>query len=192
MNNPNTLNPSCEIRVLPIEQLTPARYNPRRPLKPTDKAYRKLETSLREFGLVEPLIWNEQTGHVVGGHTRLAILKALGVKEVPVSVVNLDEHREKALNIVLNNQEAQGRYDAAKLADLLSELRDLPEMSLTGFEASMLRSLQMQPQQLPPTPEVKDQVTIILEMPQAVFEQVETRINDLVRDFDLVSHLQRS
>ena len=68
-----------EVRVLPIGDLTPAAYNPRRPLKPTDPAYRKLKASLEEFGLVEPLVWNELTGRVVGGHARLRILKELGI-----------------------------------------------------------------------------------------------------------------
>ena len=92
------MNPSTfEIRRLPIAELTPAPYNPRRLLKPTDLAYRKLAASLREFGLVEPLIWNESTGHVVGGHTRLRILKEAGVTEVPVSVVRLSPERERSL-----------------------------------------------------------------------------------------------
>ena len=50
----------------------------------------------------------------------LGVLRELGVAEVPVSVVRLSEAREKALNVVLNNQEAQGRYDPGKLADLLA------------------------------------------------------------------------
>src|SRR5438309_7652929 len=98
---------SLEIRILPIDQLKPAPYNPRKPLKPGSPAYRKLRASLAEFGLVEPLVWNELSGRVVGGHARLAILKELGITEVPVSVVRLDEAREKALNVVLNNHEAQ-------------------------------------------------------------------------------------
>src|SRR5262245_49162914 len=121
-----------EVRTLPIDQLQPAPYNPRKPLAPKSPPYRKLKASLAEFGLVEPLVWNELTGRIVGGHARLRILRELGYAEVPVSVVRLDEAREKALNVVLNNQEAQGRYDPAKLADLLDELRDLPELALTG------------------------------------------------------------
>src|SRR5262245_44505305 len=117
---------TLEVRLLPIERLVPAPYNPRRVLRPTDKAYRKLEASIREFGLVEPLIWNERTGHVVGGRARLAILKSIGITEVPVSVVHLSAAREKALNIVLNNQEAQSRYDPGRLAQILDELADLP------------------------------------------------------------------
>src|SRR6187431_3385361 len=126
--------PGFEVRVLPIDRLVPAPYNPRKALSPTDPAYRKLERSVREFGLVEPLVWNERTGHVVGGHARLAILKAMGVTAVPVSVVNLTDAREKALNVVLNNQEAQSRYDPDRLADILEELDDLPELEETGFD----------------------------------------------------------
>src|SRR6478609_3607514 len=129
-----------EIRVLPLASLVPAPYNPRRVLSPKSAAYRKLKASLTEFGLVEPLVWNELSGHVVGGHARLSILRELGVTAVPVSVVRLSEAREKALNVLLNNQEAQGRYDPAKLADLLSELQGTPELTLTGFDERTLSS----------------------------------------------------
>ena len=138
---------ALEIRTLPIASLTPAPYNPRRALTPTSAAYRKLKKSLAEFGLVEPLVWNELTGHVVGGHARLAILRELGAAEVPVSVVRLSGAREKALNVVLNNQEAQGRYDPDKLAEVLTELEDLPEMELTGFDETALSSLEFEPEQ---------------------------------------------
>src|SRR5690242_1852294 len=103
-----------EVRTLPLADLKPAPYNPRRQLRPGDKPFEKLARSLREFGLVEPLVWNELTGHVVGGHLRLGILKAQGVREVPVSVVRLSPEREKALNVLLNNREAQGRFDPDK------------------------------------------------------------------------------
>jgi len=189
MNSPA---PAFEVRVLPIEQLIPAAYNPRKALKPTDKAYRKLEQSLREFGLVEPLVWNERTGHVVGGHARLGILKAMGVSEVPVSVVNLSDAREKALNVVLNNQEAQGRYDPSRLADLLDELEELPELPLTGFDAEALPSLRLEPlPELPPLEEPNGRVTVTLEMPTEVFDTLAPRIDRLVAKFDLTSHIKR-
>ena len=190
-SSPPTI-PGFEVRVLPIDQLVPAPYNPRKVLKPTDKAYRKLEQSLREFGLVEPLVWNERTGHVVGGHARLGILKAMGVSEVPVSVVNLSDAREKALNVVLNNQEAQGRYDPSRLADLLDELEELPELPLTGFDAEALPSLRLEPlPELPPLEEPNGRVTVTLEMPTEVFDTLAPRIDRLVAKFDLTSHIKR-
>src|SRR5437762_7801456 len=88
-------SPALELRTLPLADLRPAPYNPRHALKPKDPAYRKLAASLREFGLVEPLVWNELTGHVVGGHARLAILRDQGVEQVPVSVVRLSPERHR-------------------------------------------------------------------------------------------------
>lgn len=178
-----------EIRTLPIDQLKPAPYNPRRELKPGSPAYRKLERSLREFGLVEPLVWNELTGHVVGGHARLRILREIGVTEVPVSVVRLTPEREKALNVVLNNREAQARFDPNKLADLLGELQDLPELEMSGFGKADLAALQFEPiEELQPLPE-SDAVEITLSTTRPVFERFSKRLDDLVREFDLRCHV---
>jgi len=175
-----------------LADLKPAPYNPRQRLKPADKAYRKLKASLKEFGLVEPLIWNETTGHVVGGHARLRILKSLKVEEVTVSVVRLPIEREKALNVVLNNQEAQGKFDTDRLAELLTELEDLPEFALTGFEQSDLDHLMMQPVGEPDDVEEEDDlVSVTLEMDGATFEVVSERIERLVAEHDLVSHVKR-
>lgn len=48
------------------------------------------------------LFGTERTGNLVDGHQRLKILLEQGHTEIEVSVVNLDEVREKALNIALN------------------------------------------------------------------------------------------
>ena len=181
-----------EVRVLPITSLTPASYNPRKALKPTDPAYRKLRASLEEFGLVEPLVWNERTGRVVGGHARLRILKELGVAEVPVSVVRLDEKREKALNVVLNNSEAQGRYDAEKLADLLVELEDLDALELTGFDSTTLAALRYEPaDELPDDGRDPDRVEVTLVTDAATFAGLEGALDALVREYDLEAHVKR-
>lgn len=41
---------------IPIDQLNPATYNPRKDLKPGDPEYEKLRRSIEEFGSVEPLV----------------------------------------------------------------------------------------------------------------------------------------
>ncbi|MCZ2342924.1 MAG: ParB N-terminal domain-containing protein [Bacteroidales bacterium] len=179
-----------ELRILPITELVPAPYNPRKALKFTDPAYRKLRQSLVEFGLVEPLIWNATTGRVVGGHARLRILQELGYTEVPVSVVRLTETREKALNVLLNNQEAQGRYDTGKLADLLTELQDLPEMELTGFDSRMLTDLRFEPVATPPVEDTSTQVEIVMLTNAETFAQLENALDALVREFHLVTHVR--
>lgn len=117
---------------MPIDRLLPAPYNPRRPLLPGDPEYEALKRSVQEFGLVEPLVWNRRTGRLVGGHQRLRVLRDLGVREVEVSVVDLDEERERLLNLALNR--IQGDWDQEKLRELLDELdRAGAALDLSGF-----------------------------------------------------------
>ena len=85
-----------------VDELKAAEYNPRKDLRPGDAEYEKLKRSIQEFGYVDPVIWNKRTGTVVGGHQRLKVMKDLGYEEVDCVVVDLDEKKEKALNIALN------------------------------------------------------------------------------------------
>lgn len=122
--------------------MIPADYNPRRDLQPEDAEYQKLSRSIEEFGYIEPIIWNERSGHVVGGHQRLKVLLEKGYEEIEAVVVDLEEKDEKILNVLLNK--VKGRWDIGRLADLLQELNDTGDMELTGFEYWELQSLLMQ------------------------------------------------
>lgn len=129
-----------EIKTVPISQLKPAKYNPRKDLKPGDTEYEKLKRSICELGYVEPVVWNRQTGSVVGGHQRLKVMRDLGYTEIECVVVELDERREKALNLALNR--IQGEWDENKLAELIAELdANAFDVSLTGFDASEIDEL---------------------------------------------------
>ena len=129
-----------EIQKIPAARLNPAAYNPRVDLKPGDKEYEKLKRSINEFGYVEPVIWNRQTGNVVGGHQRLKVLMDLGQTEIDCVVVDLDLAREKALNIALNK--IQGDWDEDKLAAIMADFdAEAFDVSLTGFDANEVDAL---------------------------------------------------
>ena len=120
--------------------LLPADYNPRKDLKPGDAEYEKLKRSIEQFGYVEPVIWNQTTGHVVGGHQRLKVLMDMGMTEVDCVVVAMDEEKEKALNIALNK--ISGDWDKDKLALLIADLQGADfDVSLTGFEPAEIDDL---------------------------------------------------
>jgi DNA modification methylase len=129
-----------EIRKIPIEKLNPAAYNPRKDLQPGDPEYEKLKRSMQEFGYVEPIVWNKRTGNIVGGHQRYKVLLDMGMQEVDCVVVDLDETKEKALNLALNK--IQGDWDENKLAELMAEL-DVSafDVSLTGFDVPEIDEL---------------------------------------------------
>lgn len=128
-------NGNMQLERIEISKLKSAEYNPRKALKPGDPEFEKLKNSITEFGYVEPIIWNKRTGKVVGGHQRLSVLKHLGETEVDCVVVDLDEQKEKALNIALNK--ISGDWDMPLLTDLLKDLNDDGfDITLTGFDMS--------------------------------------------------------
>lgn len=129
-----------KIEKLKTKNLIPADYNPRKDLKAGDPEYDKLKQSIEEFGYVEPIIWNKTTGRVVGGHQRLKVLLDMGVTEVDCVVIEMDEDKEKALNVALNK--ISGDWDKDKLMLLITDLQGVDfDVSLTGFDAAELDEL---------------------------------------------------
>lgn len=126
-----------DIRKIPVEKINPAPYNPRIDLQPGDPEYEKLKRSIEEFGYVDPIIWNERTGHLVGGHQRYKILMEEQPTELTVSVVNLNDAQEMALNVALNK--ISGEFDLPALQELLVELDASGyDVTLTGFDGEEL------------------------------------------------------
>lgn len=125
---------------IPVGELKPAEYNPRKKLKAGDKEYEKIKNSILEFGYVEPIIVNHDMT-VIGGHQRLTVLKDLGYKEVQCVVVEIeDETKVKALNIALNK--ITGAWNEQLLADLLVDLQTADfNTDFTGFEAPEIEQL---------------------------------------------------
>lgn len=130
-----------EIRKIQTDAINPAPYNPRIDLQPGDAEYEKLKQSVEQFGYVQPLVWNERTGNLVGGHQRFKILvNEMQLTEVEVSVVNLDDTEEKTLNITLNKVE--GEWDEYKLEQLLQDLAEAgANLQVTGFNEDELAEL---------------------------------------------------
>lgn len=120
------------IQKIALSAINPAKYNPRKDLKPSDSEYQHIKNSIQDFGYIDPLIWNEKTGNLVGGHQRFKILKELGYIEAECVIVNFDEIKEKAANLALN--QAQGDWDIDALNSLLNELKIDYNMSSYGFE----------------------------------------------------------
>ena len=123
-----------------LADMVPAEYNPRKDLQPGDKEWEKIEKSIDTFDMVEPIVFNERSGRIVGGHQRAKILAHRGETEVDVSIVNLSDEDEKILCVKLNR--VKGYWDSSKLADLLTEIKEaIGSIEATGFDDWELESL---------------------------------------------------
>lgn len=112
-----------------ISDLKFAGYNPRL-ISNDDMA--SLVNSIREFGMVEPVVVNKDNV-VIGGHMRLRACNQLSIEEIPIVYVDLDKKKEKILNLALNR--IHGTFDIEKLSVVLGELKldAMDDLSLTGF-----------------------------------------------------------
>ena len=123
-----------------IKDLISPDWNPR---QITEEELAKLETSLNEFGYIEPIIVNDVNNHIVGGNQRAKALKTLGYTEVDVVYVHIEDlAKEKACNVALNK--ISGDWDQDKLKIVLEdiELSDI-DVSLTGFEEIELTEMEI-------------------------------------------------
>jgi DNA adenine methylase len=122
--------------------LKPWKGNPR-VMSPED--HKKLKTGMREFGdiveggIVDPLIVRRRDNLVIGGHQRLEDVLKLGLPRVPIVRIDISDRRMKALNVALNK--IHGDWDEDKLASILAELKDLPEVNLTGFDPAEIEKI---------------------------------------------------
>lgn len=114
-------NKKINITYADASTLKPAEYNPR---TWDEKDTEKLSDSIRQFGLVDPLIVNiaqNRKNIIIGGHFRYEVAKRLGIEKVPVVYVNIpDIKKEKELNLRLNRN--TGKWDLELLKSFDIEL----------------------------------------------------------------------
>lgn len=125
------------IKTLPLNLLNPAKYNPRRI---SSKARTGLMNSIESFGLVQPIICNSRNfirdGYyiIVSGHQRLDIIQAKGYTETECVLVDLDDRKEKKLNVLMNSQSISGVFDPTMLDVMLEEFMEDEDYTSFNFD----------------------------------------------------------
>lgn len=108
-------------------------YNPR---TISADARKRLKENLKEVGLLGPVMFNDTTGNVFGGHQRLALLDILEGSDdywLDVAVSRLSPKREREQCVFLNNPGAQGDWDLKALADMFADKENPIKLEHTGF-----------------------------------------------------------
>jgi ParB-like chromosome segregation protein Spo0J len=116
-----------------------------------DSSLAALEACVDEFGYVEPIVWNERTGHIIGGHQRHGVLKDKGAVRATVVVVDLPEEEEAEANLTLNNPKIEGRWDDTTTA-LLEKVEEADESLFGALSMDKLRESLEKRVENPPDP----------------------------------------
>jgi hypothetical protein len=109
----------------PIDQIRPYSNNPRVIARAVDAVVE----SIRRFGFLNPILVDEH-GVIIAGHTRYRAAQMLGMKQVPVLVVDLPEDKARAYRIIDNRTHELSEWD---LELLRREVEDLGGAQLLEY-----------------------------------------------------------
>jgi DNA modification methylase len=108
-----------EIKEVMIKDLNPAPYNPR---GIEEKALSGLTKSIQAFGDLSVMVVNKRGMRVISGHQMLKAHKELGTEKVLAILVDVDEVKEKTINLQMNNRAIQGHWTDA-IVPLIEQLK---------------------------------------------------------------------
>lgn len=122
---------------VPIERLMPWVKNPRR----NDEAVKKVADSIRRFGFASPIVARRENCEVIAGHTRLKAARLLGLKEVPVRFLDIDEETAHKLALADNKLNETSKWDEAALGELLASFGDTSGIGFSDEELARLTGM---------------------------------------------------
>ena len=128
-----------QIKLAEISTIKPYENNPR---KLSEQAIEKVAMSLKEYGFRQPIVVDKDMV-IVAGHTRFRASKKLGLKQVPISVIdNLSEEQINAYRIADNRTAEESEWDNELLKMEIKELKAKDfKLDLLGFNDEQLNNI---------------------------------------------------
>lgn len=132
-------NTTTELQLVPIEKLVPYANNAR---THSPEQIKKLRSSLREFGFINPVIIDRDYG-VIAGHGRVLAAQEEGIEKIPcVFADHLTEAQKKAYIIADNRMAMDAGWDEEMLRVEIEALQAADfDPLLTGFDEKELADL---------------------------------------------------
>jgi len=127
------------IELWPLDRLLPYAANAR---EHSEEQINQIAASIIEFGFTNAILVDSADG-IIAGHCRLAAARKVGLKEVPVVVLDhLSDAQRRAYILADNKLAEQGSWDEAALAAELQRLQEeVFDMGLIGFSDEELTAL---------------------------------------------------
>jgi ParB-like chromosome segregation protein Spo0J len=124
-----------QTETVPIKNLTPHPDNPRQ------GDIGAIAVSIQENGWYGTLVAQQSTGVVLAGNHRLQAAKQLGMKELPVYWVDVDDTTARKILLADNRVNDLASYDSEALAEILTDLATTDDLLGTGYDGDDLDDL---------------------------------------------------
>lgn len=129
--------PTDTLRVLPIDALTPGKYQPRRAMDPAKLT--ELAESIKAQGVIQPVVVREiakdkggKVYEIIAGERRWRASQQAGLQEIPVVIREVDDRTVVAMALIENIQ----REDLNPLEEAQALQRLIDEFDLTHAQAA--------------------------------------------------------
>jgi hypothetical protein len=134
-----TITMAKRIELWPVDRLRPYERNAR---THSAEQVAQIAASIVEFGFTNPVLVDSSDG-IIAGHGRLSAAQELGLKTVPVVVLDhLSERQRKAYILADNKLALNAGWDADLLRGELQDLAELDfDMPLLGWSEDELSDL---------------------------------------------------
>jgi hypothetical protein len=121
-----------QIEQRPLTSIQPYGKNAK---KHPSKQINQIADSIREFGFNQPIVV-DKAGVIIVGHGRYAAAHLVGMDEVPVLEIDIDDEKAKAYRLA-DNKLNESEWDMELVISELKTL-SLPTVDLTGFERRLV------------------------------------------------------
>jgi site-specific DNA-methyltransferase (adenine-specific) len=120
------------------EMVDPATLRPwpKNPRKNDGEPVAKVAESIKRFGFAAPIVARLETREIIAGHTRWKAATQLGLTEVPVRFLDLDEHEAHLLALADNRLGELAEWDTPELHALL-ESYTADDLTDAGWDESI-------------------------------------------------------
>ena len=107
--------------------------NPKNP-RANELAVDKIARSIERFGFAAPIVARKNNGMIIAGHTRYKAAKKLGLQNIPVRWVNLNEKDSELYMIADNKLSEIAGWDYSILQDIINQnIEDGIDLTDIGF-----------------------------------------------------------
>ena len=133
--------------------LVPWDKNPRN----NAEAIKQVAKSIERFGFASPIVARQADGRIIAGHTRHAAALRLGLEDVPVRFLDIDEQKASALALADNKIGEIATWNDDTLGEILAELeQDGFDLDGLGWDEDELSGLLDWGKPEEPEPETDD------------------------------------
>lgn len=132
-SNKESVNRNSELRKIPVEFLTPGKYQPRKDMSP--EALEDLASSVRSQGIIQPIVvrqLGEESFEIIAGERRWRAAQLASLDVIPCLVKDVPDESAVAIALIENIQ----REDLNAMEEAQALDRLMVEFSLTHQEVA--------------------------------------------------------